>query len=311
MHGTALKRLSHSDCQKIQKFNYNHLPTNRRLSKFHLHITPNCPCCASDEESDNHVIWCNKGERFEAKQLWETDVYHFLSEQHTPPLVRTAIMLGFHHWIYNKPIPPILQYIPTASPDIQAAYNDQTKIGWDHFLRGRLSIFWQRIIIQHIMTMPVDQEADPSDRRTKKKQKQQVRTSNDWASRLIISMWHGVLILWDLRNRAIHGAKGVGQSTAEKYRLLQEAKIMLEISVNNQEHFEIEWFQKPIEELEKYSVISLKAWIRNARMMVRLHRLEIRKLNVSTTTEAMSSQTANSDVSTGQHGGEKETVDHR
>lgn len=108
-HGIALKILSHSDGQKFQKFNYNHLPTNRRLSKFHLHIASSCPSCSAVEETDDHVILCHTNkEKLEAKQIWESDMYHYLSAEHTPSMVRTAIvMLGFHHWIYNKPIPPL------------------------------------------------------------------------------------------------------------------------------------------------------------------------------------------------------------
>lgn len=111
----ALKRLSHADGQKIQKFNSNHLPpNNRRLSKFHSHINSACPCCNTRDESDDHIVWCNHGERLDAKQLWEQDLHHFLSEDHTPPPVRTAILVGFHHWIYNKPAPPIFTIYPNG-----------------------------------------------------------------------------------------------------------------------------------------------------------------------------------------------------
>lgn len=309
-HETALKRLSHSDGQKIQKFNYNHLPTNRRLSKFHLHITNMCPCCNADEELDDHVVWCNSGDRLAAKQLWEKDVYHFLSEQHTPPVVRTAMMLGFHHWIYRKPIPSLLQYIPTASLELQTAYNAQTHIGWNHLVRGRISIHWQNIITQHLSPRSWDDPEETSSHQKRKKATiARVRTSVEWASQFIVSLWHGVLILWDLRNRSIHGSRGQCQSSAEKFRLLQEAKSILENSKDHQEHFEIEWFKKPIEELEKYSVISLKAWVRNARMMVKLHRLEIRKTIITINNEGGNFLNVNSNVSTGHNGGKEGNVD--
>lgn len=67
-----------------------------------------------------------------------------------------------------------------------------------------------------------------------------------------------------------------GQSETEKQRLLKEAAWLLDIS-NQSRWSYIEWFQKPLEELEEYSVISLKAWVQNARKMVRFHRLEVQK----------------------------------
>lgn len=295
--------------KKIQKFNYYHLPTNRRLSKFHSHISNNCLSCPTAEETDDHIVWCNSNDRLTAKHIWEQDIFHFLSEKHTPNNVRTAIMTGFHHWIYNKPIPPILQYCPTAPSDLQKAYNDQTRIGWNHFVRGRISIHWQKLITHHLRNQPPD-PIEESSTKKKKKKSDQVRTSFEWASRLIVASWHGILILWDLRNRSIHGAKGKHNSTAEKSRLLQEARSLLDIYTENSDHFEIDWFKKPLEELEKYSVISLKAWVRNARMMVRLHRFELRTTSDINFHEEGNLLSANSDVSTGNSGGNI-SVEHR
>lgn len=257
-HGSALKRLSHADRQKVQKFNYYHLPTNHRLHKFHSYIDGQCEDCKATDEGDDHIIWCNQTDRLEAKQRWEEDVVHFLSEDHTPPSVRTALLVGFHHWIYQKPVPPLHTVIPTAPDDVKQAFVDQTRIGWNHCLRGRLSIHWKQIIANHV--------ANTSDTK--------IKTSNEWATGFIISLWHGILILWDIRNRSIHGPNHYTPSPVERKRLLQEAIMLLEIGEKHPQ-FELEWFKKPLEELEKYSVLSLKAWVRNARTMVRMHQLEV------------------------------------
>lgn len=153
-HSTALKLLSHSDGQKIQKFNYYRLPTNRRLSKFHVHINNHCPCCPTEEETNHHILWCNSDDRLTAKHIWENDVFQYLSDMHTRTDVWTALMLGFHHWIYHKPVPPLLQFCPTASPTLQKAYSDQTRIGWNHFARGRISLYWKQLIALHLQTKP-------------------------------------------------------------------------------------------------------------------------------------------------------------
>ena len=187
---------------------------------------------------------------------------------------------------------------------MQRAYQDQTLIGWEHFVRGRLSIHWQGLIANHLASRPSEPGGKHSHKTKKKKKSDQITTSVEWATRLIVAMWHGVLILWDLRNRELHGDRGLSQSTAEKIRLLQEAERILEISWNYQEHFDIEWFKKPIEELEKYSVISLKAWVRNARMMSKLHRLEFRKTNINLNPGGRNPLDANSNESTGSNGGD-------
>lgn len=197
-----------------------------------------------------------------AKQKWETDIFHYLSESHTPVEVRDVLYIVFHHWIYNKDFAEVDQYLETVSPELKEAVLAQKEIGWNHFFRGRFSVKWQEIIMRHLAREG-----------TKTKL---VKTSHTWASGLIIAIWHGVLILWDMRNRSLHGPLRHGQSAAEKRRLMKEVAWLLDIRDRHQQ-FNIEWFQKPIEELEKYSVISLKAWVRNARTMVRLHRLELQK----------------------------------
>lgn len=128
--------------------------------------------------------------------------------------------------------------------------------------RTGLSSKWKSVIITHLSI-----EANIT---------KLVRTSPAWASGLIVAIsWQGVLILWDLQNRSFHGPNQFVQSEAEKWWLLNEAACwLLEIS-NGHQGFQIEWFQKPLEELEKYSVVSLKAWVCNAPTMVRLHHLEL------------------------------------
>lgn len=84
VHGQALKRLSHADRQKIQKFNFYHLPTNRRLNKFQPTTEPTCHDCNNIEETDDHIIWCISADRVMAKQRWEDDIFHYLSDLHTP-----------------------------------------------------------------------------------------------------------------------------------------------------------------------------------------------------------------------------------
>lgn len=119
-----------------------------------------------DEETDDHIIWCNTGDRLSSKQLWEADVFHYLSESHTVG----CTFLGFHHWIYHKAIPPLLRYVPTASQELQQAYRAQTTIvGWNQFLRGRLSGHWQQLIVNHLATLP---PPDPEEKWQKKKKQE-------------------------------------------------------------------------------------------------------------------------------------------
>jgi hypothetical protein len=39
---------------------------------------------------------------------------------------------------------------PNDSPKIKQLASDQSKIGWDHFIRGRLALLWGRNINDHL-----------------------------------------------------------------------------------------------------------------------------------------------------------------
>lgn len=55
--------------------------------------------------------------------------------------------------------------------------------------------------------------------------------------------------------------------------MLQEAQRLKDLSCEGVSS-DLQWFNKTVQELEQYSVFSLKAWVRNARTMMRIQRQE-------------------------------------
>lgn len=256
-HDRAIRRLSHADRQTIQKFNFHHLPTTRREKFKNATLSEECRHCQTGAiETDDHIITCTSELRMSATQHWRTTVGEYLSGDTTPKVVKQALMLGFNHWLLRQPVPNIEQHMPHLPLQVKAAYIAQTKIGWDHLIRGRCTHLWQPIIQHHIQ-----------------RAKGSKTTSTSWAAGLILALWNGVLAIWDVRNREHHGHDPVSQQTALKYHLLQEAIPYLQhlerVHINDRH-----WFDHTPLTLAEYNVTSLKAWIRNARTMVRLHHRE-------------------------------------
>lgn len=256
-HDRAIRRLSHADRQLIQKFNFHHLPTLHR-ERFKLASTPEeCPHCQTlTVETDDHVILCTSELRMSAKNHWSTVVCEYLSKETTPIAVKKAIMLGFHHWLLRQPIPNIEQHLPHVPTPVKSAYRAQTKIGWDHLIRGRCTTLWQPIIQNHLQSTPGS-----------------TTTSTTWATGLILVLWNGVLAIWDVRNREYHGHDPATQQVALKSHLMQEALPYLRY-IDRVPPPDRHWFDHTPITLAEYNVVSLKAWIRNARTMVRLHHRE-------------------------------------
>lgn len=124
------------------------------------------------------------------------------------------------------------------------AYNMQTMIGWDKFVCGKLSVHWETL------SRPLFNN--------------DISKLERWAIQLISLIWNnGVLQVWDLWNKDKYGeGPEHHQSKKLKEKLLQEAQLLLEQS---DQYWQ--WVQKTLTELEQYSVIGLKAWIRNARLI--------------------------------------------
>lgn len=258
--GTAIKKLSNADRQRIQKYNVRRLHTNNRQHIFDKVSSDRCMNCNQLEDND-HIVRCSQcgPKRKEIKTEWINTVLEYLSEDHTPPSVRLVIMTAVTSWLNDLPIPNIQQIDSSASPQLRKAYTSQNEIGWDNFLRGKLSQHWETVLTNHI---------GPNGKKGTQ------ATSEQWAVQLVCLLWQGVLSLWEARNQEKHGDDLQSQVKQEKYHLLQEAQSIQNLCQGGAVSDSNQWFNKTAQELEQYSVFSLKAWVRNARTMIRIQRQE-------------------------------------
>ena len=126
------------------------------------------------------------------------------------------------------------------------AFRDQTKhIGWEHFLKGRISIHWCKAF--HIGS-PKSQE-----------------DATSWGAELITHLLMYSSSLWKFRNGILHG------HNAAESRLKEQEKIHLAISTAysayEQDKFVISrslssLFEKPIEYLLKADLDQQQCWLR-------------------------------------------------
>jgi hypothetical protein len=77
---------------------------------------------------------------------------------------------------------------------LYSAYTDQSKIGWDQWLKGKVACAWQPVYI-HDIRRNVNQSGTPH----------RVPTAPVWATKLIIMTWEYVRTCWKFRNDEEHG----------------------------------------------------------------------------------------------------------
>ena len=229
--------------------------STRKREKYRKPYSCNkCSQCFVNVEDENHIIQCQINSRKLLRQAWITDLSTFLSGYHTPLAVKDTILSKATSWLYRESNQLTTEY--DSQSYLDDAISMQDKIGWDHFVRGRLAIEWGRVINIHLHSINNDKY-----------------TAEQWATELIKINYQHVLSMWELRNKEEHGVTSEDVESKKKQRLLQEVKHIQESSINwitSDQRYLPESFN----ELATKSSRQLDTWLINARMLYQVHRRE-------------------------------------
>jgi len=152
-----------------------------------------------------------------------------------------AIIRGITTWINDD-----THELPTPTPNdrtlhlINAAYKSQTRIGWDHFLRGRVSKQWDEAHHHHW---------------------RESGTGRDLGAHLVDMIWRFSLTIWHSRNASIHGH----DDTENKEKQAKRIDEKITIAYNNKDLITDEadtavLFGKPLPERLQQTLDSKTSW---------------------------------------------------
>jgi len=179
-----VRRISYS------KLTHKLLQTNSRNNLFYG-STAVCPCCNNQEETQQHIISCPSPQMEKARAHY-IDIYKkSLEDVGTPAKLIQAFTQGIREWIINqtttRQFPSSTSLFLDGKHPLQAAYLEQTNpIGWDQFLRGRLSRRWG------------DAYGEQFPDSTKAEQLL-------WLSDVVRINMDFYLAMWESRNAVVHG----------------------------------------------------------------------------------------------------------
>ena len=147
-----------------------------------------------------------------------------------------CIMRGVSSWLFKKPAPPIQHISYLASYQLIKAYEHQSQIGWDQFLKGRLSTEWSTLALIRFEYSTLIQNAK------KLGCKPKYRTPESWVKGLRTLNWEFVNLLWEqwissLQVDNIQTANETNDTQNNHYFLLQKAyhKLKHHHLTNNQD----------------------------------------------------------------------------
>jgi hypothetical protein len=247
----SLTKLTDPEKLVIKKFINNRLPTRKRENTYYKYLSALCPTCSLYVENEDHILQCGTTARQSIQNEWRKELTDYLSKSHTPKWVKHHISQGLFLWLetgrYCVPIPP------TSEQDrlLQNTVTTQNSIGWQHFVRGRMTIEWCHHINIHLANQ------------TKHK-----ITAEQWGSSILTINWKYILQLWDQRNSELHGTSPEITEVSRRKSMIEEIQYiqsgLLNVSFNI-----VSLINQPTEELKKLSIQALEAYLYGAKIVAK------------------------------------------
>jgi hypothetical protein len=154
-----------------------------------------CPCCKDTTETMSHVFSCPAPEANQARIELRAQRETTLKQINTPIKILQAIIHGLQEWETNMHTPtatfkaPFRGSVLPADCTLVQAYQEQSKeIGWDHFLRGRISTKWSRAYQLYLY-----------------KPDQELPKTTPWVKQVITAIWHYSSSIWKFCNGIKYG----------------------------------------------------------------------------------------------------------
>jgi hypothetical protein len=229
-------------CKRISytKLTHKLLNTNVQNRKYYGK-SDLCPCCVSTAETLAHVFICPSPDTTVFRLNQQEVLWNQLTLINTPEEVQTAIQSGI------KTLEGTIDTQIFTSKTVTSAFADQSILGWEPFLRGRISHQWQAAF---------DGEEAPVN----------TKDSYKWAGQLVTLLLNYAQQLWIFRCGVVHG------HTTTDHRQRHREELQYNIRAAYEEYGKdpfcilSEWrtlFNRPVEMLLISDRDTLRSWLRS------------------------------------------------
>jgi hypothetical protein len=182
---SALQSFPIADQTRILKFVHGWLPTASRSFNEGSSTSQRCKICHAPREDNFHLFHCTNNEMATIQEKIQQYIVKDMHD-HGDSEFSNIIEIGIINAGYHSSWKPNLNDV---SRKWKAAVRDQSRIGWDHMLLGRVS----KTLIQAMDSHFESQNVSTC-----------LYNGNWWAKRLIIAIWTTMLELWKTRNKIIY-----------------------------------------------------------------------------------------------------------
>jgi hypothetical protein len=194
VHGKTILTFTDRQQTTIQKFLHDRLPTNYRENKYYEYRSAMCYGCKNYIECNNHILQCPKCKtKIKLRKSYIQNLTNLMIKMGTNSTTIRVLISHTRAWLEDLEMPNMSEIAPEASLELIKAVEEQTKIGWDQWFRGRISIRWGELYNNDIQK-PNILIKRPSALR--------------WGREIIKQTFQLVLESWYKRNETEHGKEG-------------------------------------------------------------------------------------------------------
>jgi hypothetical protein len=229
-------------CRRVTytKLAHKLLPTNTHNKKLYGK-SDLCPCCAAQPETLLHVLTCHADQAKTFRLTQQRILWKHLELIDTPDEILQAIQSGILHLEGSNLTPR------QFSAPVTAAYRAQILLGWEPFLRGRISSSWRTVFSGE------DAVANP-------------KQGQKWAGQLVGHLMNYSQQLWVFRCGIVHGHTIAENRQRHREELHRNVKAAYDEYLHDPFCVPTDWrhlFSKPIDLILHSDRDSLMCWLRS------------------------------------------------
>lgn len=147
--GAAFGSLPKGSQITYSKLTHGIINTNAQNKRFY-NKDGNCLCCTSFQESITHMLTCQETHTLSNRRKQQDALIASIASQGTHKQIVECIeygLLNYENMHYDGPVvcyPPTYRSLLPLDVTLTQAIHAQSTIGWEHFLRGRVSLHWRK-----------------------------------------------------------------------------------------------------------------------------------------------------------------------
>ncbi len=248
----------------VFKFCMKLLPTGKTLHRRESRFDDRCPACSSPQESNDHLFQCPDISRQRWRSSTTSSLRQRLENHGTNPVLVDIMMAGLDSYFQAKPFDysEFTEFDNSFHPrrPYYGLIRHQEAIGWDHFLRGKLSHHWtllqQDFVWRTNPTKKFDSEA--------------------WLRLIIRPNFTACQDLWTTRNDERHGKDATTKTSLQAVQVERDLRALYAVQ-DGGIAADRDLFRDTVEEHLTDEIYTIRQWVLSHKSTIQQSRRESRR----------------------------------